>query len=152
MSCVISYLIPGDPVAGLGARRDGKRVHWRDVPPSLDRGLDHRHTLLIERLRVTERALKWVVALVAETHLDEALDHWSAASVIDDDRLRPAGHILQADAIGSTASTAIIMVWQLVGEVEAALDDIFNGRFSVFAAEHEISIQKCTFIREMHYF
>ena len=139
MSCVISHLVPGDPVAGLGARRDGKRVHGRDIPPSLDRGLDHRHTLLIERLRVAERALKWVVALAAEAHLEETFYHWSAASVVDDDRLRPAGYIFQADAAWPSASTAIIMAWQLVGEVETALDDVFNGRLSVLAAEMETS-------------
>ncbi len=107
---VSSHLIPRDPVAGLGARRDGKRVHWRDVPSSLDRGLDHWYALLIERLRVAERTLERVVSLAAEAHLDEALDHWSAASVVDDDRLRPTGYILHADAVGPAASAAIIMV------------------------------------------
>jgi hypothetical protein len=143
-SCVISHLISGDPVAGLGARRDGKRVHRWNVPPSFDRGLDHGHSLLIKSLRVTERALEWVVAFAAEAHLDEAFDHRSATSFVDDNRLRPAGYILHADAAGPAAPAAIVIVWQLVGEVEAALDNIFNGSFSVFAAMFEKSSYKCT--------
>ena len=118
----------------------GEALQRRDVPAAFDGGFDHGDALLVECLRVAEWALHGIVALGDEAVLDQALDHGRAPAVVDHDGLRPARHIVEAQAARAPAPAAVLVAAQLIREEKPTLNDVLHRRLPILAGANKMHV------------